>query len=107
MRIQGAVTPVTHAEADAYFASRPRGSQLSAWASDQSKPLASRAALEQAVADIEARYGDGEVPRPPHWSGYRVAADRIEFWLSQVSRRHDRMLFVRTAGGWQTQRLYP
>ncbi len=107
VRIQGAVTPVSAAEADAYFASRPRGSQLSAWASDQSKPLASRAALEQEVAEVEARYGDGAVPRPPHWSGYRVAAEQIEFWLSQRSRRHDRMLFTRTAGGWQTQRLYP
>ena len=107
VRVQGTVSPVSGAEADAYFAGRPRGAQFSAWASEQSQPLASRAALEGAVAEAEARFGEGEVPRPPHWSGYRVAPDRIEFWLSQLSRRHDRMLFNRTAGGWQTQRLYP
>ncbi len=107
VRVQGSVEPVSAADADAYFASRPLGSRLSAWASAQSRPLDGRAALEAAIESVEARFGEGEVPRPPHWSGYRVQPDLIEFWLSQISRQHDRMLFTRRAGGWLTQRLYP
>ena len=107
IRIQGPVVPVGAADADAYFTSRPRGSRLGAWASAQSRPLDSRAVLKTALEKEDARYADGEIPRPPHWSGYRVQPDTIEFWLSQISRCHDRMLFTRGAGGWLTQRLYP
>ncbi len=107
VRVQGNVFPVSADEADAYFASRPRGAQVSAWASDQSRPLASRVDLVGEIAEADGGFGEDPVPRPPHWSGYRIQPDRIEFWLSQLSRRHDRMLFTRAAGGWRAQRLYP
>jgi pyridoxamine 5'-phosphate oxidase len=107
VRVEGAVTPVTEAEADGYFATRGRVSRLGAWASDQSRPLADRATLEARLADVTARFDGEDVPRPPHWSGYRVAPERIEFWSDGDHRLHDREVFTRTATGWATGRLYP
>lgn len=109
IRIRGPVEEVTKAEADAYFASRPRPSRLGAWASQQSRPLESRAALEQAFAEAEARFPGPEIPRPPHWSGYRIKAVSIEFWHDGAHRLHDRIVFSRShpADAWDKQRLYP
>ena len=106
--IEGSVSHVDDADSDAYFASRPRGAQLGAWASRQSQPIESRAALEAAVAETARRFEDTTVPRPPHWGGYRVALQRIEFWQGRLDRVHDRMLYTRLEqGGWTTQRLSP
>jgi pyridoxamine 5'-phosphate oxidase len=107
VRVEGTVEPVSAEEADAYFASRARDSRIGAWASDQSRPLASRAVLEQRFEDFARRFGDGEVPRPPFWSGFRVVPRRIEFWQERPSRLHDRWLFVRGGGEWRRQRLFP
>ena len=107
VRIEGPVTPVTAAEADAYFATRSRDSQLGAWASDQSRPLDSRETFEARFEAMKARFEGGEVPRPPHWSGYRIAPDRIEFWQDRAHRLHERRLFTRTATGWDEGLLYP
>lgn len=108
VRVRGEVETVSEAEADDYFGSRPRGSQLGAWASDQSRVLASRAALEARLAAVEARHAGGEVPRPPHWSGYRIVPDAIEFWQEGPSRLHDRFEYRRgDAGEWELRRLYP
>ncbi len=109
IRIRGLVSRVSDAEADAYYATRARGSRLGAWASAQSRPLESRFALEKAVAQITARYPIGDIPRPPHWSGFRVSPLEIEFWHDRPFRLHDRAVFRRTAigEGWQRQRLYP
>ena len=112
IRIEGAVTSVSDAEADAYFATRSRNSQLGAWASDQSRPLADRATFEARFAAMESRFvgedGAGSVPRPPHWSGYRVTPTRIEYWQDRAFRLHERQLFTRTdAGGWTSGMLYP
>jgi pyridoxamine 5'-phosphate oxidase len=107
VRIEGAVSDVTDAEADAYFASRARISRLGAWASAQSRPLGARAELERAVAEAEARYPDETIPRPPHWSGYRLAPERIEFWQEMPYRLHDRIVYTRSGEGWETGRLYP
>jgi pyridoxamine 5'-phosphate oxidase len=109
VRIRGIVGQVSAAEADAYYASRPRGSRLGAWASAQSRPLESRFALEKAVAAVTARYPIGEIPRPPHWSGFRVTPLEIEFWHDRPFRLHDRTVFRRAAASdvWQRLRLYP
>ncbi|AMS43772.1 pyridoxamine 5'-phosphate oxidase [Aminobacter sp. Y103A] len=108
VRVRGPVEIVTDAEADEYFASRPRGSRIGAWASKQSRPLESRFALEKAVAEYTARHVIGDIPRPPHWSGFRIVPSQIEFWHDRPFRLHDRVVFTRTAdGGWDKDRLYP
>jgi len=108
VRVEGKVEPVSEAEADAYFATRSRGSQLSAWASDQSRPLASREAFEARYAEVTSRFEGGEVPRPPRWGGLRVVPERIEFWADRAFRMHERRLFVRDdAGGWSEGLLFP
>ena len=107
VRVEGAVERISDAEADAYFASRGRESQLGAWASDQSRPLDTRATFEQRVADAAAEFADAEVPRPPHWGGYRVIPERIEFWEDRPARLHHRRLFVSEDDGWREGLLYP
>jgi pyridoxamine 5'-phosphate oxidase len=109
VRIRGAVEAVTEAEADAYFASRPRDSQIGAWASEQSRPLEGRFALERRVAEYALKFGVGRVPRPPHWSGFRVIPVQIEFWKDGAFRLHDRQVFRRPhpAEVWRQERLYP
>ena len=107
VRIEGRVIPVDAAEADSYFASRSRDSQLGAWASDQSRPLGSRSSFEARYEEMRARFEGGEVPRPPHWSGYRVVPDRIEFWSDRAHRLHERRLFTRDGAGWREGLLYP
>ena len=109
VRVEGLVTPVSPAEADAYFATRPRSSRIGAWASKQSRPLASRFDLERRIAEYTARFGLGEVPRPPFWSGFRLAPLRIEFWKNGAFRLHDRLVFTRAdlAEGWTIERLFP
>lgn len=107
IRIEGPVTTVTAAEADAYFATRGRDSQLGAWASDQSRPLDSRATFEARFAEMQARFDGGPVPRPPYWSGYRVTPRSIEFWQDREHRLHERRLFTRAGDGWAEGMLYP
>lgn len=108
VRVEGPVSPVSDEEADTYFASRPYGSQVGAWASRQSRPLADRSELEARIVEVETRHPPGEVPRPPFWSGFRVAPRRIEFWSGRPSRLHDREVFhADGAGGWRVERLYP
>jgi pyridoxamine 5'-phosphate oxidase len=101
------VTQVSFEEADAYFASRPRDSRIGAWASLQSRPLESRFAFEKAIATYAAKFGVGSVPRPPHWTGYRIRPVQIEFWHDRPFRLHDRVRFTRTEEGWARTRLYP
>jgi pyridoxamine 5'-phosphate oxidase len=107
VRIEGPVEDVTEAEADAYYNSRARVSRIGAWASDQSRPLDARATLERRVADYEARYPDEAIPRPPHWSGFRVIPQLIEFWQDMPFRLHDRNLFTRVGDGWTVGKLFP
>jgi pyridoxamine 5'-phosphate oxidase len=107
VRITGSASRVSRAETEAYFATRPRGSQLGAWASPQSRVVASRAVLEQELADVTARFGDGPVPAPPHWGGYRVSPDSVEFWQGREDRLHDRLRFRLVDGAWELERLAP
>lgn len=109
VRLRGPVEIVSEAEADAYFTSRPLGSRIGAWASAQSRPLESRAVLERRVSELGESYADGTVPRPPHWSGFRLVPQQIEFWHDGAFRLHDRALFTRdgAAGAWRIERLYP
>jgi len=108
VRVEGDVAPVGAAEADAYFATRARDSRIGAWASDQSRPMAGRAVLEERFAAFSRQYaGEAAIPRPPNWSGYRVRPQRIEFWQERPHRLHDRILFTRDGERWQKQRLFP
>lgn len=109
VRVRGPVQMVSDAEADAYFQSRPRDSRIGAWASQQSRPLESRLTLEEAAAFYAAKYATGEVPRPPHWTGFRVRPTYLEFWKDGAFRLHDRVVFRRPepAGDWTRDRLYP
>ena len=107
VRIEGDAAPIADAEADAYFATRPRGAQIGAWASTQSRPLSGRLALETSVARFTAKFGLGKVPRPAFWSGFRVVPRRIEFWRQRPFRLHDRLVYHREGSQWRTERLFP
>jgi pyridoxamine 5'-phosphate oxidase len=107
VRVEGSTSLVDEHEADEYFATRPRGSQIGAWASAQSRPLARSGDLEASVARYEALYEGREVDRPPHWSGFRIEPDLIEFWRNRPNRLHDRVLYTRADGGWRAEALYP
>jgi pyridoxamine 5'-phosphate oxidase len=107
IRVEGRAEPVTEAEADAYYASRARDSRIGAWASKQSRPLEGRFELEARIAKYAAKFGLGDIPRPEHWSGFRIVPDRIEFWRDRPFRLHDRLVYLREADGWRTERLYP
>jgi pyridoxamine 5'-phosphate oxidase len=107
VRVEGPVGILSAAEADAYFASRSRDSQLGAWASDQSRPLETRALFEQRYEEMRDKFEGGDVPRPPHWGGYRVTPETIEFWTDRPHRLHERRLFTHTPDGWRQGLLYP
>ncbi|MDX1646902.1 MAG: pyridoxamine 5'-phosphate oxidase [Longimicrobiales bacterium] len=107
VRINGGVTRISREESEEYFRSRARGSRIGAWASEQSRPLGSRETLEDRVRVMEERFGEGEVPLPPFWGGYRVEPQTIEFWQGRDDRLHDRLVFTREGDGWSTMRLYP
>jgi pyridoxamine 5'-phosphate oxidase len=107
IRIEGTVERLGDAESDAYFASRPRGSQLGAWASRQSAPLTSRDTLEAEYRAVDQRFAGGDVPRPPFWGGFRLIPARIEFWFGRADRLHERVVYVREGDHWRTERLYP
>jgi pyridoxamine 5'-phosphate oxidase len=107
VRVEGRVEQVSDAEAGAYFATRPRGSQIGAWASKQSAPLASREQLEADFKAMEEKFAGREVPRPPFWSGFRLIPERIEFWESRENRLHDRTAYSRKDGEWKIEKLYP
>jgi pyridoxamine 5'-phosphate oxidase len=107
VRVRGTVERVTDAEADAYFATRARPAQLGAWASDQSQKLPDRLALEKRIGEVGLKFGLGKVTRPPHWSGFRIRPEAIEFWRNRPFRLHERLVFERAGKGWTTHRLYP
>lgn len=107
IRVEGRVESVTDAEADAYYATRARGSRIGAWASRQSRPLEGRWALEKAVAEYTLKFGVGAIPRPPFWSGFRILPDRIEFWRDMPFRLHERRVFLADGGAWREEALYP
>lgn len=107
VRVEGPVTPVTDEEADDYFATRPRGSQIGAWASKQSSPIEPPGELDERVARYEREFEGRDVPRPPFWSGFRMDPERIEFWHNRPNRLHDRILYTREERGWRIQRLHP
>ena len=107
VRVEGMVSPVSAEEADAYFSSRHRLSRLGAIASDQSRPLPSRAELERRLAEADARYPGDDIPRPAHWTGFRVVPSRLEFWQDMPFRLHDRRIYTRAGGGWTAEALYP
>jgi pyridoxamine 5'-phosphate oxidase len=107
VRAEGVLARIAPEESDAYFTTRERGRQVGAWASAQSRPVASREALMAQVGEVEARYAGRAVPRPPHWGGYRLVPERIEFWIDGAHRLHDRFLYERSADGWTVSRLSP
>ena len=107
VRIEGRATRLSNSESDAYFASRPRGSRLGAWASEQSRPVEDRSVLEERVRELEARYEGREIPRPPFWGGYRVEPEVFEFWQGRENRLHDRISYRRDGGTWRLERLQP
>jgi pyridoxamine 5'-phosphate oxidase len=107
VRVRGTVSPVSNAEADAYWSTRARPAQLGAWASEQSRPLPDRLAFEKAIAAYGLKFGLGKAPRPPHWSGFRLTPSHIEFWRDRPFRLHERLVFDAAPGGWTTSRLYP
>lgn len=107
IRVEGTVERVSDAESDAYFAGRPRESQIGAWASDQSQEMAARDVLEARYKEVEARFMDRAVERPPHWGGFRVVPEQIEFWYGRAGRLHERELFTKTADGWSHGWLFP
>lgn len=107
VRVRGPVEQVSDEEADEYYASRPRGSRIGAWASRQSRPLESRFALEKAVAEYTARHAVGDIPRPPHWTGFRILPQSVEFWHDRPFRLHDRVVFEQNGNEWAKTRLYP
>ena len=107
VRVEGAVSRVSEEESDAYYASRPRGSRLGAWASEQSRVVGGREVLEERIGDLEAEYEGREVPRPPFWGGYRVGPEVVEFWQGRENRLHDRLVYRRQGAGWEIRRLQP
>ena len=107
VRVRGPISELADEESDAYFASRPRDSQLGAWASPQSRPIASRTELDQHLDEVEARFADREVPRPPHWGGYLVEPEEVEFWQGRIGRLHDRFRYTRERSEWRIERLAP
>ena len=107
VRVEGTVSRTSEEESDAYYASRPRGSRLGAWASEQSRVVEGREVLESRIGDLEAEYEGREVPRPPFWGGYRVEPEAIEFWQGRENRLHDRIVYRRESGRWKTERLQP